>query len=226
MPTPLDALSYAKRFIGNLPVDDPSLKYRILNYAHSRLWMAAPWTWTVGSIPVVTLTEGAQDYPVSLSDFFSLVHVKWDNGDDKNDLQIVAALPQTVAVTGKPSQVAWTNSPASGLRVLPVPVGITGTAPKVFGLYKRIVTPITVANEASDYSTTFGIPQEWFWVYEELVLLRALMFAHSQRVGSVQTNGTAVAYTGQYGAVEAALAEMRKGEEKFLTTLGGEVTNG
>jgi hypothetical protein len=42
VPTPANALAYAKRFVGNLPIDDSAMKYRVLNWAHNKLWMAAP----------------------------------------------------------------------------------------------------------------------------------------------------------------------------------------
>jgi hypothetical protein len=226
MPTPLEALNYAKRFTGNLPVDDSTMKYRILNYAHNRLWSAAPWSWSVESIPVVTLANSTQDYTPSpaITDCFGLVKVTLRVDEEQHDLEVTAALPETTTdITGKPSQVAWTSDDT--LRVLPVPVGYS-TMPKLYGWYKKDVTPIAVGNEGTDYTTLCGCPAEWFWVFEELVLLRALAFAHSPRTGAVVSNGGQTQHSGQFGVVESAIATMKMAEDKFLTSLGREVGNG
>jgi hypothetical protein len=221
MPTAAEALAYCKRFIGNLPVDDSAMKYRILNAAHNRLWMAAPWSWTVGAIPVVTLANDTQDYTLSpaISDFQGLIQIKLKVEEEQHDLAVVAQLPSTTDIKGKPSQVAYV---AGALRVMPVPTGYS-TVPKVYGWYKKTVTPIAAGNEGSGFAATFGLPDEWFWVFEELVMLKAMAFAHSPKLGSVTTNNGQIQHSGQYGVVEAAIAEMRRAEEKFLTTLGEEV---
>jgi hypothetical protein len=138
----------------------------------------------------------------------------------------MASLPVTATtIKGQPSHIS--HQGGSLLRVMPVPTGYdAGTLPKVVSIYKKKPTEITVANEGSDYETTFGIPSVWFPVYEELVLLRAYQFATSPKAGSVVVNGGQVQYSGQAGVVEAAIQDMRVAEKKFLDSIGQEVRNG
>lgn len=224
MPSPLDALNYAKRMTGNMPVDDVNLKLRILNDAHNELWMAAPWRWTVGEMDIVTWVNNQQDYSVSApSDFLFLVHSYSTDGETKNDVNVAAALPSTSAITGKPSEVAYVAG--TGLRFLPVPIAYTAF-PKVITRYKKEPTPITESNDSDDYETTFGVPAAWFGVYQDIVLGKAFQFSNSPKLGSVTLNAGGVQYSGQLGVIQAAIARMREAEKKFLDSLGQAVQNG
>lgn len=224
MPSPQDALSYAKRYVGRLPVDDAEIKYRLLDDAHKKLWMAAPWRWTVGYLDVVTIQNDQQDYAVTpVGDFVHLLHSIFTNGQEKRDLAVSAALPAADKLKGRPSQVSFSSNV---LRFLPVPTGYpVANLPVVITAYKKTADTIGAGNIASDYST-FGIPPEWFWVYQEIVLAKAYQFSHDPRLGGVTFTPGGVQYTGQLGVVEAAIADMRRSEEKFLNSLGMEVTEG
>lgn len=221
MPTPNEAMEFAKRFIGRMPVDDAEIRYRILDDAHRRLWTAAPWRGTIASLDQVQLVNDQQSYNITAaSDFQYLVRATVHDGQNPFELTIEPSIAITDKLKGRPERVAMEGT--NVLRFLPVPKGYT-TGPTVISLYKKKATAISAANAGNEYSL-LGIPDDWFWVYQEIVLLRALQFANSPRVGnvSVASNG-AVQYSGQYAAVEAAINEMRTKEPMYLTVTGEKV---
>jgi len=224
MPTPQAALDYAKRFVGQLPVDDAAIKLRVLNDAHAKLWMAAPWRWTVESLEVVTVVNDQQEYDLEEhEDFLFLVSSKITDGESIHDLIPCSTLPVTNVFKGLPRQVQYVKGEPDKLRLFPVPTGYSNP-PKILSVYKRKLTPLSEENIDEDYSN-LGIPDEWFWVYQEIVLLKAMQFAHDPRLGGVTYSEGKAAYTGQHGVVEAVIDEMRRAEEKFFDSLGMVVTH-
>jgi len=219
MPTPQQALNYAKRFVGQLPVDDTTVKLRMLNDAHTKLWMAALWRWTVGSIEVVTVVNDTQDYNLStLEDFLFLACARITDGENIHDLAVSSTLPQTAVLKGLPKQVQYILGTPHKMRLFPVPTGYS-VPPKVLSVYKKKAAELTEGNITSEYSL-LGIPAEWFWVYQEIVLLKAMQFAHDPRLGAVAFSNNGAAYSSQYGVVEAVIEEMRRAEKKFFDSLG------
>jgi len=233
MPTPNEAIAYAKRFLGNMPLDDSTIKLRILDDAHKKLWMAAPWSWTLGSLEVVTLVNDQQEVNLvsEPADFLGLVRASMisPNEATPNDLAISASLPVTTIIKGRPTQVQYVAGTPDKLRFLPVPTGYatvpSAQVPKILSTYKKKSTEITAGNVATSYQTTSGVPDEWFWVYQEIVLFKGFQFSHDPRLGTMQVGPNGVVFSGQYAAVEAAIAEMRRNEKKLYGNLG-EVVNG
>lgn len=232
MPAPDDAIAYAKRFIGNLTVDDSTIKLRLLDDSHRKLWMAAPWSWTLGALEVVSLTNDAQDVSLSgaYTDLLGLVDVvMFGQGGKETPIPLAPAanLPVTTAIKGQPSKVQYISGSPNKLRLLPIPTGYSSAPtlqiPKITGTYKKKATAIDNTTTADEYST-LGIPDDWFWVYQEIVLLKAFQFTHDPRLGSAQVGPNGIVYTGQYAIVEAGIAEMRRNEEKLFGPLG-EVIN-
>jgi hypothetical protein len=218
VPTPNDAMAFAKRFIGRMPVDDAEIKLRILDDAHRKLWTAAPWRWTIGSLDTVQLVNDQQDYVITPApDVQHVVRSTVHDGQNAYELAIESSIAASTVLKGRPDRVAMAGT--NTLRFLPVPKGYT-TGPTVISLYKKHAVAIDGTNVGNVYST-LGIPDDWFWVYQEIVLLRALQFANSPRVGSVAVaaNGM-VQYSGQYAAVEAAINEMRQKEPTHLLVSG------
>ncbi len=227
MPSPQTALEYAKRYVAQMPVDDAAVKYRILDDAHAKLWMSAPWRWSLGSLEVVTLVNDQQEVNLgsAYSDLLYVVHSGVWDGQTKNDLLVAGVLPVTTAMKGIPKLVQYVAGSPNKLRFLPVPTGYPlANMPKVVSAYKKKMTAITEDNWSGDYDTTFGIPKEWFWVYQEIVLLKAMEFAHDPRLGGVSFSEGRANYAGQYGVVEAAVQEMRNAEKKFFDSIGMVVT--
>ena len=225
-PTPDDALNYAKRFIGNQPVDDTTIKLRLLNDANCQLWMAAPWQWSVGVFEEVGIINNQQDFTVgTYTTFLNFLHAHWTDGQTKKDLQIAAALPSTTSINGSISQIAYIAGSPNKVRFYPVPAGYASNT-KVNALYKKTAPVIDGTNEATSYNTTTGVHDEWFWVFQEIVLLKAYQFTKDAREGTVQAGANGIQYTGQHAKVQAAIAAMMQGEEKFWKTLGEQVGNG
>lgn len=233
MSTPNDAINYVKRFLGNVPVDDTALKLRLLDDAHKLLWMADNWPWTVASLEVVTLVNDTQDVNLvnTYTDFLSLQHAYMisGNGQTKDDLRVASVLPVTTSLKGRPTQVQYVAGSPNKLRFFPVPTGYatlpTTQVPKVIGIYKKKSALIDNTSAAADYTTTSGVPADYFWVFQEIVLLKGYEFTHDPRLGSVQVGPQGTVYSGQYAVVQDALAYIRRNEEKFFTTLG-ETVNG
>lgn len=230
MPTPNDALNYAKRFLGNMPLDDTTIKLRLLDDAHKKLWMAKPWSWTVASLEVVTLVNDQQDVNL-VTDYSALLQgllqVKIINDGKPNDISIASVLPVTTIIKGRPSQVAFVSGSPQKIRLLPVPTGYAtlpaSQVPKLIATYKKKSPVIDGTSTATSFSTTTGMDDEWFWVYQEIVLLKAFQFTHDPRLGSVQVGPNGTVYSGQYAVVEAAIAEMWSHEDRFFNTLGESV---
>ena len=220
--SPSDALAYAKRFVGHLPIDDTDTKYRLLDDASKKLWMAAPWRWTIGTLEAVTLVNDTQDISLAntYTDLYALLAAFLTDGSDKKDLIVTGVLPTVINVKGEPSQVAYISGTPNKLRFLPFPTGYT-VVPTVIAVYKKIHTDITLSNFETDGAA--GVPDEWFPVYQEIVLLKAFQFSHDPRLGSVGVGANGIQFTGQYAVVEAAIQEMRQKEKKYLGALGVEV---
>jgi hypothetical protein len=68
---PIDALNYAKRMVKNMPVQE--MWVEMTNDILARIWMESPWSWSLGSFPIINLVASNQDYSVSIpSDFLYL----------------------------------------------------------------------------------------------------------------------------------------------------------
>lgn len=227
-PAPQDAINYAKRWVGNAPIDDANLLYRVLNDAQCQLWMAAPWQWTIGTLEEATVVNGSQDISLvgSYANLLNLLHVNWTDGQSKKDIQIASTLPSTSSITGTVSQVAYIAGTPNKIRQYPAPAGYaTGT--KLNGVYKLTAPVINAGNIATALSTiNVGSHDEWFWVFQEIVLLKAYKFIKDPREGTVQVQAQGTVYTGQHAVVQAAIAAMMAGEEKIYKTLGEVVGNG
>jgi len=223
--TPQDALDYAKRFVGNMPFDNDTIKYRVLDDAAKQLWMHANWSWTVDNLEVVTWVNDQQDHQLSAapSDFYQLVEAYAWSGAEKIPLLVTHTLPADTANKGIPARVSWYEAGENEyLRFLPCPAGYT-TAPKVYSIYKQTHTDVAVGNIATEGAA--GCPDEWFWVYQEIVLGKAFSFTHDPRLGQVQAGPQGAVYTGQLGVIAAALGEMRRIENPIYGP-NGEVVNG
>jgi hypothetical protein len=251
MPTPQDALNYAKRMCGNMPVDDANLNPRVLDDANKALWMAAPWRWTIAPLEVVTLVNNQQDYNLAThSDLLFLVQSSITDGEQRSELQVSANLPSTPSapfpIVGKVQRVSYVPGSPQKLRTFPVPSGYSTTAmPSTLTWYKQLAPTIAAGNVTTDYTTltattggsgsNVGYPGEFFWVFREMVLLYAYQFTHDARLGGVafetsidpKSGNTvnAVKYSGQYAVVQDGINQMKLAEKKFFDSLGNEVTH-
>ena len=223
MPTPADAIGYAKRFVGNVPVDDTAIKLRILNDAAAKLWLAAPWRWSIATVTPVALVNDQQDYVIGSfpGTFMYWYAAQMNDVNNIYNLNISATL-HAHTKKGRPERLAVQGS---GFRLHPVPTGYT-TLPYVFLWYKKLMTAITAGNVAAELLATHGLPDEWFYVYQEIVLLKAYLFDQDPRAGMAQYSNGQVQYTGQYAVAEAAIQEMKNQENLIYDSLGIPITMG
>lgn len=211
---PSAAFDYAKTMVKNMPLDD--VKLAILDDAAKMLWHAAPWRWTLGAFPSITLTANTQDYTVAIpSDFLYLQTsaVTDENGSPTRHLNIVPirevggspSQPSEISITG----TAGTNGTA---RLYPkVGTIATGVTLKVLSTYKQACPNITLANVGT---AILEFDDDWFWVYRSIVLYYAYLYADDQRAGSATfgANG-AWQFSGQRAVCEANIQLMREREK-------------
>lgn len=238
--TPLEAITYAKRFVKNFKIDDEDLKIHVLNAASNRLHTFAPWVWAVAQTTIGTpeLSNGTATVSYTPTNPVTFDGILWaellhttDNRVDS--LTAVAALPSQDRHSGTPRLIA--AEPANTrFRLYPIPQYDIDDLPdlQVFHRllnYEIVETGATGRQANDDSATGLLFPDTWFWVYEELVLLYAMRFADDPKAGSVNisnnSNGTVTEFTGQQAVCREALLYMASKEELLFKGLG-EVANG
>lgn len=217
--SPDDAIAYAKRWVGNLPVDDTALKLRLLNDASNMLHMWALWDWSVGQFDQLAVVNDQQDYTISdPGDVLYPVKGEIRSADDQEVIELtpVASIPADTNIKGSvPNR--FSLAAATTLRVAPCPASFSGTN-EILSWYKKANTVITSGNTATPATLLFG--DEWFWVYQEIVLAKALSFAHDPRAGGFQIGERGVGASGQWGNAVAGLTFMTQREKLLVQPIG------
>lgn len=190
----------------------------IINRVAYYMWMYAPWRWTIGSTPTITLASSTSDYTINYpADWlYAIRATQTDGTNSERPLEIVPSLETNVGFVGNPSQIAYTGTASQTggpVRVSPKPGTITGTQ-VVVGLYKKVMTAFT---SQTIFTATLPFDNEWFWVFEEGILWQAYLFGDDRRAGDVvaDQNGN-VKFSGQRGVFEAALTIMKDREKLLL----------
>lgn len=219
--TPNNALAYAKLFVKNSPIDNATIAPQLLDTAYRFLWMLAPWSWTLGALSIVTFSSGVQDYTATdPEDFLRLEWAGRSRANDRmEDLSIVAALPSDTAYKQPPVKISVVSISGGNinLRFWPTP---NNSSERVFSLYKKVSTKIVAGNQAS---AVLVFPDEFFPLYQEIVLMKAYQYLQDQRAGSAQVDGRGqFAYTGQLAIVMAMVEQYKKAEPILLNTMGFE----
>lgn len=211
--TPADAFTFAKNMVKDMPLEE--VQTRILDDVSKIMWMAAPWRWTLGVLPDVTLANNTQSYSIVLpSDYLytSNAYSVDSSGTVPRDLMVVPRLNTTVGFSGQPTTVAITGTAGTtgAMDVSPVP-GTLGTTTKIYSLYKKTSPEITAASAYTPGVLVFD--DEWFWVYEMGVLWMSYMYADDQRAGTAQADGAKWSYTGYRAMFESGLIQMAEREK-------------
>ena len=207
--TAYDAFEYAERFISGQDLD--RFLPRILDDVHRILWMYAPWRWTLDLFPQFSLVSNTQDYTVTLpSDFLFLQEAKIADGKNIIHLHCGATFPATVnLISGAPSQISiQTVGSNSVARIFPCPgqFPVGATAQKLIAIYKKNAPKVD--RETAQEAGYILLPDEYFWVYLEGVLWRAMKWAQDPRAGSVTVQDDKIVYTGQLAEFQAAMLQM------------------
>jgi hypothetical protein len=211
---PSAAFDYAKVFLKRMPVDE--VKAAICDDAAKMMWSAAPWRWTIGAFPTVTLINNTQDYAPTLpADFLYLQdsYVTNENGSVNNHLT-VGPLRVAGGSPGIPSEVTVTGTPgvAGVMRVYPTIGTIkTGDTLKIISTYKKTATTITTGNIGT---AILAFDDDWYWVYRSGVLYFAYLYGDDPRAGeSIITSGGEYKMTGQLGVFHTNIAIMKDREK-------------
>ena len=214
---PAKALDTARFFVKQLPVD--RVGEDIVRRALQRLWNAAPFTWTVGSGTSFQLVAGQGEYEVALPSDFSRA-IKADQVERftlvQRELQIVSHIEADDGYKGQPSKIyfAGPEGDLSVVRVSPVPASLSGD-PRITWLYKKVAPVYT---GASIHNVVVPFPDDWYYVFEELVLYEAYRYSDDSRAGDVIFRGEGPQLNGQAAVAAAALADMVQREPQVILT--------
>lgn len=216
---PIEALESAKYFVKQVPVDQ--IGDTIIQRAINRLWMAAPWRWSVGSGPGFNLVTSQRDYDVEYpTDWCYPLKADLIVSDNlaQRPLEIISHVEQDDGYVGQPSKIYFSGP--SGLvslaRVTPVmPAFPSGFTPRVTSLYKRTAPNYT---GRAKYEEVIPFPDEWFWVFEDLVLYEAYRYTDDPRAGEVVVKGGDSSYSNQLASAMDGLNQMRLREPLVLLT--------
>jgi hypothetical protein len=143
------AFDKAVSYVKDMPLHE--VKVRILDQVQKMMWMASPWRWTIGDLPVTTLLANTTDYSIALpSDFLYAIDAFFTDKDDQtHPLLVEPALPADVGAPGTVSRIAITGTAGSTgtLRVAPKPgTTLPAPAPVIISLYKKTSPVLTDEN--------------------------------------------------------------------------------
>lgn len=195
-----------------------TIQLQVLQDAASRIWMAAPWRWTIGTLGPTTLVNNqafvAQVFP---ADFMRLEKATISGNATSSPLTVVVSNVPTPTLTQLPRTVA-ANITGAQLTFETVFTQPTTESYKFRALYKKNVQ---LFNDATIVSGNLGMDDEYFWVYDEMVYYYALKYADDQRAGQVTVvvapnGGVQYQYSGQLGVAMAAIEAMRLSEPMIL----------
>jgi hypothetical protein len=214
---PNDAFSQSKVFIKLMPLE--TVKPFILDNALKMMWMAAPWRWTLGNFPVLTLQASKTDYTVvDPADFLFIqpgtAYTSVGDSDVASDVTVVAAINSSVKkVSAMTSQIC--HPAANTVRISPKPGATVTSGTQLISLYKKTCPTITAETAYTSGIQVFD--DEWFYVYVSAVLYQAYLYADDGRAGGAQyTEGGGPTFTGQRGVFETNLQLMRQVEPLLI----------
>lgn len=207
---PNDAFQYAKSFVKGMTLEDVSVE--ILDEVNKMIWMAAPWRWTLGSLPATQLVSNTPDYTIITPDDFLFLFDGYisDGSNVFRNLIFEPTLPSDVVIKGDTSRIAYMGS--NLYRLYPRP-GTIPTSPgrQMLLRYKKISPVIT--NETQFDPGFLEMDDEWFWVFTAGVLHKAYQWADDSRAGSVTLADGKVQYSGQLAVFRDGIRLMAEKEK-------------
>ena len=208
--TALTAFTFAQKMISTMVLTD--VEYDVLDDICKIMWMAAPWRWTLGSLPTIgPLVSGTTDYTATKpTDFLKIQDAFLTDGSNTSDLH-VEALTATPLQSGQPSCVYHITG--NTWRLFPKPwTQQSGRSWNVMGRYKKAAPSITVSTVSTAGALTFD--DEYYPVFRMGVLALASSYAYDQRGGDVQflPQSGQCQMTGYWGRFYHMLEDMRQKE--------------
>jgi len=208
--TPYEAFDIAKKFVKNMPLE--SVGPQILDEINKRMWMAAPWRWTLGALPPITPLVNVTDYNIALPNNFLYIYdaILANAGKIVRHLECIGEINPTVNQIGQISKIAHVT--AGTFRVYPKPPQVDNPASSILCRYKK-VSPL-VTNQSQSTPGLLVMDDDWFWVYQHGVIWLSYLWGDDSRAGSatVDKNGQ-TQYSGQRAVFEDGLWQMRNREK-------------
>lgn len=214
--TPAQALQFVKKMLKDMPLE--TVDASVLDQIHKAIWMAAPWRWTIATLPAITISD-AVDYvvPSPPTDFMYILKAYMTNGSVMRPLMPSSALPASGGeLQGQPTQIAVSNNSPLTLRIYPPMSSVkAGETWELVVYFKRNAPQVTKANQNT--AGILELPDEYFWVYNEGVLYKAYYYGDDARGGTATvTSQGQIQYTEQLGIFQSALTQMRTAEPLIL----------
>lgn len=214
---PVDAFTYAKFMIKNMPLD--TVQLAILQSASNRIWMEAPWRWSIANTTPITLSTGdyrhALTFPAS---FLRFEKCYISDGTTYRPLTIVGSNSITPNLEQFPTTCSADVTNNFVYFDTEFPALASGDSYNFYAWYKKIA-PLLATTMSTNGALIMD--DEWFWVYQEAVLYYAYKYADDQRAGgatgALESSGKIqIQYTGQLGVLQAAIEQMRKSEPMLM----------
>ena len=209
---PYDAYDYAKRFLKQMPLEQVGPE--VLDEVNKRIWLAAPWRWTIGALNPITPLANTVDYPLTPpADFLYIYDATYSNNTKVvRHLEPVAEINPTVNQVGQISKIAYAGS--NTFRVFPRPATVETPTPSILMRYKKAAPRIT--NQTQNTPGFLQMDDDWFWVFQQGVIWLSYLWGDDARAGSVTIDSSGRAqYSGQRAVFEDGIWQMRL-REKLL----------
>lgn len=208
--TPQEAFNYVKSYLKSMPLS--AISPEMLDQVSKRMWMAAPWRWTLGSLPATTILTNTQDYTITTpADFLYLINGFISDGANVyRNLIIEPQFPTDVKVVGNPSRISYEGS--NVYRLFPKPGNVPNSPAQQMILRYKKKAPLIDSN-AMTQAGSLIFDDEWFWVFCEGVLWKAFQWGDDNRAGAVTETPNGTQYTGQAAVFQDALKFMAAHEK-------------
>ena len=207
---PNEAFIYAKSFVKNMTLEDVNVE--ILDEINKMIWMAAPWRWTLGSLPATTLVSNTSDYNITTPLDFLYIFDGYvsDGANVFRNLIFEPTLPSDVVIKGDTSRIAYMGN---NLYRLYPRLGTIPASPgrQMLLRYKKVSPEIT--NETQFTPGFLEMDDEWFWVFTAGVLWKAYLWADDSRAGSATVSDGKVQYSGQLAIFRDGILQMIQREK-------------
>ena len=205
------AITLVSKMVKGIPTS--TIDAQVCDMVSGEMYGYFPWSWTVTSGTLCTLTTGNQDFSPA-ANIYRLLRARMVctslTPDSYNELQVRQTLPPDLTPCSYTNIGCLSYEEGIGLVRLQQAVQIpTGTTLTIQGDWQTNPTKITATSQG------LWFPDEYLSVACEGLLYWYYRLADDPRAGtkSASTPGNVASGTGQYGAFMAALHEMAAKED-------------
>jgi hypothetical protein len=189
--------------------DEAFVQVSICNNAARWFWMADAWRWSIGVLNNISLAANTQDYPYGSSlptDYLYTHSAYHSDGQQFRDVKVTPDLPATSVIVGAPQMVTRLTGQNS-FRIWPRTPTQLSSAQSLVQFYKKMAPAVTAGNINTTGALVFD--DEWFPVYQEIVIWYMMRYCYDDRAGTVQYKDGERTVVGQLGLIDKMLDDMR-----------------